>query len=77
MTAAIGTGPGCKPHSRRSTQQHRVWWQYHGRLITEAAMLPRACPVRALMPDGRLSEQRVAAGARVRAADGLLVRGGG
>jgi hypothetical protein len=44
MTAAIGTGPGCKPHSRRSTQQHRVWWQYHGRLITEAAMLPRAYP---------------------------------
>jgi hypothetical protein len=45
-------------------------------LIADAAMLTRACPVRHLMPDGRLSEQRVAAGARVRA-DGLLVRGGG
>jgi hypothetical protein len=50
-----------------------VWWRCHRLLITEAAILPRACPVRALMPDGRRSEQRVAAGAGVRP-DGLLVR---
>jgi hypothetical protein len=37
-------------------------WRCHRRLIADAAMLTRACPVRHLMPDGRLSEHRVAAG---------------
>ena len=42
-----------------------LWWRCHRRLIADVVVLTRARPVRHVMPDGRLSEHRVAAGARL------------
>ncbi len=42
-----------------------LWWRCHRRLIADVVVLTRACTVRHIMPDGRLSGHRVAAGARV------------
>lgn len=42
-----------------------VWWRCHRRLIADVVMLTRTCLVRHVMPDGRLADHRVAAGARV------------
>jgi uncharacterized protein (DUF488 family) len=42
-----------------------LWWRCHRRLIADVVVLIRAYTVRHIMPDGRLSEHRVAAGARV------------
>jgi uncharacterized protein (DUF488 family) len=42
-----------------------LWWRCHRRLVADVVVLTRACPVRHVMPDGRLSEHRVAAGARL------------
>ncbi|HEX5596815.1 MAG TPA: DUF488 domain-containing protein, partial [Micromonosporaceae bacterium] len=52
-----------------------VWWRCHRRLIADVVTLGWGVPVWHLMPDGRLSPHRPAAGARVRS-DGLLVWGG-
>jgi uncharacterized protein (DUF488 family) len=49
-----------------------VWWRCHRRLIADVTVLGHQRPVRHLMPDGRLAEHRVAAGARVHP-DGLIV----
>lgn len=49
-----------------------VWWRCHRRLIADVAVLAYGRPVRHLMPGGRLTEHRPAAGARVRP-DGLVV----
>lgn len=49
-----------------------VWWRCHRRLIADVTVLSHARPVQHLMPDGRLADHRVAAGARVRP-DGLVV----
>jgi uncharacterized protein (DUF488 family) len=42
-----------------------LWWRCHRRLIADVVVLTRAYAVRRIMPDGCLSEHRVAAGARV------------
>jgi uncharacterized protein (DUF488 family) len=42
-----------------------LWWRCHRRLIADVVVLTRAGTVRHVMPDGRLSEHRVAAGARL------------
>ncbi len=42
-----------------------LWWRCHRRLIADVVELTRGSAVRHIMPDGRLSEHRVAAGARV------------
>jgi uncharacterized protein (DUF488 family) len=42
-----------------------LWWRCHRRLIADVVVLTRAYAVRHIMPDGRLSEHRIAAGARV------------
>ncbi len=42
-----------------------LWWRCHRRLIADVVVLTRAYAVRHIMPDGCLSEHRVAAGARV------------
>ena len=42
-----------------------LWWRCHRRLVADVVVLTRACPVRHVMPNGRLSEHRVAAGARL------------
>ena len=42
-----------------------LWWRCHRRLIADVVVLTRAHEVRHIMPDGRVSEHRVAAGARV------------
>lgn len=49
-----------------------VWWRCHRRLIADVVALGHGVPVRHLMPGGRTSPHRPAAGARVRA-DGHLV----
>lgn len=49
-----------------------VWWRCHRRLISDVAVLGHVLPVSHLMPGGRASEHRPAAGARV-GADGMLV----
>jgi uncharacterized protein (DUF488 family) len=46
-----------------------VWWRCHRRLIADVVMLTQSRLVRHLMPDGRLTDHRVAAGARVVAAN--------
>ncbi len=47
-----------------------VWWRCHRRLIADVAVLGRGVPVTHLMPDGRLTPHRPAAGAVV--TDGLV-----
>jgi uncharacterized protein (DUF488 family) len=42
-----------------------MWWRCHRRLIADVVMLTRAHAVRHVMPDERLTDHRVAAGARV------------
>jgi uncharacterized protein (DUF488 family) len=42
-----------------------LWWRCHRRLVADVVVMTRACAVRHVMPDGRLSEHRVAAGARL------------
>jgi uncharacterized protein (DUF488 family) len=42
-----------------------LWWRCHRRLIADVVTLSRAHAVQHAMPDGRLSEHRVAAGARL------------
>jgi uncharacterized protein (DUF488 family) len=42
-----------------------LWWRCHRRLIADVAVLTRTGTVRHVMPDGRLSEHHVAAGARL------------
>lgn len=42
-----------------------VWWRCHRRLIADVVVLTRGHAVTHLMPNGRLSDHRVAAGARV------------
>lgn len=42
-----------------------VWWRCHRRLIADVVVLTRARPVMHVMPGGRLTDHRVAAGARV------------
>lgn len=49
-----------------------VWWRCHRRLISDVVVLECALPVWHLMPDGRLVEHVVSAGARV-GEDGLVV----
>ncbi|MGK5739171.1 DUF488 domain-containing protein [Micromonospora sp. URMC 103] len=41
-----------------------VWWRCHRRLIADVAVLGHGVPVDHLMPDGRLTPHRPAAGAR-------------
>jgi len=42
-----------------------LWWRCHRRLIADVVVLTRARAVRHVMPDGRLSEHRLAPGARL------------
>jgi uncharacterized protein (DUF488 family) len=42
-----------------------LWWRCHRRLVADVVVMTRARAVRHVMPDGRLSEHRVAAGARL------------
>ena len=42
-----------------------LWWRCHRRLIADVVVLARARTVRHVMPDGSLSDHRVAAGARL------------
>jgi uncharacterized protein (DUF488 family) len=49
-----------------------VWWRCHRRLVADVSVLARGTGVRHLMPDGRVSPHRPAAGARVRA-DGSII----
>lgn len=49
-----------------------VWWRCHRRIIADFAVLARHTRVLHLAHDGRLTEHRPTAGARLRA-DGLLV----
>ncbi|MEV5510860.1 DUF488 domain-containing protein [Streptomyces orinoci] len=49
-----------------------VWWRCHRRIIADFAVLTRHARVLHLAHDGRLTEHRPTAGARLRA-DGLLV----
>lgn len=42
-----------------------VWWRCHRRLIADVAVLQHGAQVAHLMPDGRLSPHRPAAGARI------------
>ena len=42
-----------------------LWWRCHRRLIADVVVLARARPVRHVMPDGSLSEHRIAEGARL------------
>ena len=49
-----------------------MWWRCHRRLISDVDVLECALPVWHLMPDGRLVEHVVSAGARV-GEDGLVV----
>jgi uncharacterized protein (DUF488 family) len=42
-----------------------LWWRCHRRLVADVVVLTRARPVRHVMPGGRLSDHRVAAGARL------------
>lgn len=49
-----------------------VWWRCHRRIIADFAQLARRTPVRHLALDGRLTDHRPTAGARLRD-DGLLV----
>lgn len=49
-----------------------LWWRCHRRIIADFAVLARQVPVLHLAHDGRLSEHRPAAGARLRQ-DGLIV----
>jgi uncharacterized protein (DUF488 family) len=66
FTAALDgvmTGAGSGPVAVMCAET--VWWRCHRRLIADVVVLARARPVRHLMPDGRLSEHRVAAGARL------------
>jgi uncharacterized protein (DUF488 family) len=49
-----------------------LWWRCHRRIIADFAVLARRVPVLHLAHDGRLSEHRPTAGARLRD-DGLIV----
>ncbi|MFD5317168.1 DUF488 family protein [Streptomyces sp. NPDC127098] len=49
-----------------------LWWRCHRRIIADHAVLARHVRVEHLAHDGRLTEHRPSAGARLRA-DGLLV----
>lgn len=49
-----------------------VWWRCHRRLIADVVVLTRGRRVTHVMPDGRLTDHRVAAGARV-VGDGAVV----
>lgn len=49
-----------------------VWWRCHRRIISDVVVAEEAVPVDHLMPDGRLVEHALSAGAR-RAVDGRLV----
>ena len=42
-----------------------LWWRCHRRLIADVVVMTRSHAIRHVMPDGRLSEHRVAAGARL------------
>jgi uncharacterized protein (DUF488 family) len=42
-----------------------LWWRCHRRLVADVVVMTRARAVRHVMPGGRLSEHRVAAGARL------------
>ena len=42
-----------------------LWWRCHRRLVADVVVMTHARAVRHVMPDGRLSEHRVAAGARL------------
>ncbi|MEU8606501.1 DUF488 domain-containing protein [Actinoplanes sp. NPDC048791] len=42
-----------------------LWWRCHRRLIADVVVMTRSCAVRHMMPDGRLSDHHVAAGARL------------
>jgi uncharacterized protein (DUF488 family) len=42
-----------------------LWWRCHRRLVADVVVLTRARPVRHVLPGGRLSDHRVAAGARL------------
>ena len=42
-----------------------LWWRCHRRLIADVVVMTRARGVRHMMPDGRLSDHRVASGARL------------
>lgn len=53
-----------------------VWWRCHRRLIADVVVLTRGRAVRHVMPDGRLIDHRVAAGARV-VGDGAVMWDGG
>lgn len=49
-----------------------VWWRCHRRLVSDVVSVEFDTPVRHLMPDGRLADHVVSAGARV-GDDGRLV----
>lgn len=42
-----------------------LWWRCHRRLVADVVVMTRARAVRHVMPGGRLSEHRAAAGARL------------
>jgi uncharacterized protein (DUF488 family) len=42
-----------------------LWWRCHRRLIADVVVLTRGRAVRHVMPDGHLTDHRIAAGARV------------
>jgi uncharacterized protein (DUF488 family) len=48
-----------------------VWWRCHRRLIADVVVLAHGISVQHLMPDGRIAEHRLAAGAQL-GADGLV-----
>ena len=53
-----------------------LWWRCHRRLFADVVVMARARAVRHMMPDGRLSEHRVAEGARL-AGNGAVLWDGG
>jgi uncharacterized protein (DUF488 family) len=66
---AAGDRPG--PGRTAMMCSETVWWRCHRRLIADVAVLLHGRPVLHLGHDGRLSEHRPSAGARV-TADGLV-----
>jgi uncharacterized protein (DUF488 family) len=52
------------PHSVTVMCSESVWWRCHRRLVADVVQLVHGVPVLHLMPDGRLTPHRPAAGAR-------------